>query len=96
VTSLLVLTLVVVVPLLSFLVDLYLLDAARTRCRITVIAQPPPDDTPGHDPTPGHRHKGACFQEPTATRAHHRQPASPACTEVIHTVTNRRLDGAVL
>ena len=46
VTSLLVLTLVVVVPLLSFLVDLYLLDAARTRCRITVIAQPPPDDAP--------------------------------------------------
>jgi hypothetical protein len=58
VTSLLVLTLVVVVPLLSFLVDLYLLDAARTRCRITVIAQPPPDDTPGHDPTPVTATKG--------------------------------------
>jgi hypothetical protein len=58
VTSLLVLTLVVVVPLLSFLVDLYLLDAARTRCRITVIAQPPPDDTPGHDPTPSPPQRG--------------------------------------
>jgi len=39
VTSLLVLTCVVVLPLLSLLVDLVLLDAARTRRRITAITQ---------------------------------------------------------
>ncbi len=44
-SSLLVLVSVVVLPLLSFLVDLYLLDAARTRRRITHIAQPPADDS---------------------------------------------------
>lgn len=38
-TSLLVLTCVVVLPLLSLLVDLVLLDAARTRRRITAITQ---------------------------------------------------------
>jgi hypothetical protein len=47
VTSLLVLTCVVVLPLASLLLDLYLLDAARTRRHITAITQPPPDDDPG-------------------------------------------------
>jgi hypothetical protein len=46
VTSLLVLTCVVVLPLASLLLDLYLLDAARTRRHITAITQPPPDDDP--------------------------------------------------
>jgi hypothetical protein len=46
VTSLLVVISVAVVPLLSFLVDLYLLDIARTRRELTTIAQPPPRDDP--------------------------------------------------
>jgi len=45
VTSLLVLTCVVILPLLSLLVDLILLDAARARRRITAIVQPQTDDT---------------------------------------------------
>jgi hypothetical protein len=43
-TSLLVLTSVVVLPLLSLLVDLALLETAQTRSRLMAIAQPKPDD----------------------------------------------------
>jgi len=60
VISPLVLTSVVIVPLLSFLFDLYLLDAACIRRRITAIAQPPPDDTPTHLPTPVTATQGVC------------------------------------
>jgi hypothetical protein len=43
-TSTLVLTAVVVLPLASLLVDLALLDAARSRQRITTLAQTPADE----------------------------------------------------
>ena len=43
-TSLLVLTSVLVLPLLSLLVDLALLETAQTRSRLMTMAQPEPSD----------------------------------------------------
>jgi hypothetical protein len=55
VTSLLVLTSVVVLPLLSLLVDLALLETALTRSRLMAIAQPEPSDaTTGSSVTAAH------------------------------------------
>ena len=54
-TSLLVLTSVVILPLLSLLVDLALLETAQTRSHLMAIAEPEPGDaTTGSSVTAAH------------------------------------------
>ena len=75
-TSLLVLTSVVVLPLLSLLVDLALLDTALTRWRLMAIAQPEPSDaTTGSSATAPHGHQS--WQRPDSKEEPGAAPSSP-------------------
>jgi hypothetical protein len=76
VTSLLVLTSVVVLPLLSLLIDLALLDTALTRSRLMAIAQPEPSDTTtGSLTTAPHGHPS--WQRPDSKEEPGAAPGSP-------------------
>lgn len=75
-TSLLVLTSVVVLPLLSLLVDLALLETARTRSCLMAIAQPKPDDaTTRSSVTATHSHPS--WQGPAPKEEPATVPGSP-------------------
>lgn len=81
-TSLLVLTSVVVLPLLSLLVDLALLETARTRSCLMAIAQPKPGDaTTGSSVTTAHSNPSS---------------QGPAPEEEPATAPGSRLDGPLL
>jgi hypothetical protein len=75
-TSLLVLTSVVVLPLLSLLFDLALLETARTRSRLMAIAQPKPGDaTTESSVTAAHSHPS--WQGPAPKEEPAIAPGSP-------------------